>query len=311
MKKIVFLLLKLIILALLFYYIFSDININLILMALNSYSLFYLGITIILVLASDLVLALRWRSLSKNSCSLMASFESIVFSVFANTLLPAKLGEVAKLFYLKKLYNIKLSHGFSLMLTERFFDVLILGILVVLSAQVYWDDKSVQLFGWLIILCIVSVFFLIKSPVARKMIHYMPTPFLRKWLVRLYHHFKVVLAKESILTLTFWSILLWLSYIATTILFFYGVMGLDLSITQLFIATMVSFIAFSIPLLPAGSGTFQAGIIFILTQYGVTKEEALMGSIILQLLMVLPSSIISLAILQKKSLSFKELLGDR
>jgi uncharacterized protein (TIRG00374 family) len=311
MKKIVFLLLKLIILALLFYYIFSDIDINLILMALNSYSLFYLGITIILVLASDLVLALRWRSLSKNSCSLMASFESIVFSVFANTLLPAKLGEVAKLFYLKKLYNIKLSHGFSLMLTERFFDVLILGILVVLSAQVYWDDKSVQLFGWLIILCIVSVFFLIKSPVARKMIHYMPTPFLRKWLVRLYHHFKVVLAKESILTLTFWSILLWLSYIATTMLFFYGVMGLDLSITQLFIATMVSFIAFSIPLLPAGSGTFQAGIIFILTQYGVTKEEALMGSIVLQLLMVLPSSIISLAILQKKSLSIKELLGER
>jgi uncharacterized protein (TIRG00374 family) len=311
MKKIVFLLLKLIILALLFYYIFSDIDINLILMALNSYSLFYLGITIILVLASDLVLALRWRSLSKNSCSLMASFESIVFSVFANTLLPAKLGEVAKLFYLKKLYNIKLSHGFSLMLTERFFDVLILGILVVLSAQVYWDDKSVQLFGWLIILCIVSVFFLIKSPVARKMIHYMPTPFLRKWLVRLYHHFKVVLAKESILTLTFWSILLWLSYIATTMLFFYGVMGLDLSITQLFIATMVSFIAFSIPLLPAGSGTFQAGIIFILTQYGITKEEALMGSIILQLLMVLPSSIISLAILQKKSLSIKELLGER
>jgi uncharacterized membrane protein YbhN (UPF0104 family) len=88
-------------------------------------------------------------------------------------------------------------------------------------------------------------------------------------------------------------------------------MGLDLSITQLFIATMVSFIAFSIPLLPAGSGTFQAGIIFILTQYGVIKEEALMGSIILQLLMVLPSSIISLAILQKKSLSIKELLGER
>jgi uncharacterized protein (TIRG00374 family) len=311
MKKIIFLLLKLIILALLFYYIFSDIDINLILMALNSYSLFYLGITIILVLASDLVLALRWRSLSKNSCSLMASFESIVFSVFANTLLPAKLGEVAKLFYLKKLYNIKLSHGFSLMLTERFFDVLILGILVVLSAQIYWDDTNIQLFGWLIILCIVSVFFLIKSPVARKMIHYMPTPFLRKWLVRLYHHFKVVLAKESILTLTFWSVLLWLSYIVTTMLFFYGVMGLDLSITQLFIATMVSFIAFSIPLLPAGSGTFQAGIIFILTQYGITKEEALMGSIILQLLMVLPSSIISLAILQKKSLSIKELLGER
>jgi uncharacterized protein (TIRG00374 family) len=311
MKKIVFLLLKLIILALLFYYIFSDIDINLILMALNSYSLFYLGITIILVLASDLVLALRWRSLSKNSCSLMASFESIVFSVFANTLLPAKLGEVAKLFYLKKLYNIKLSHGFSLMLTERFFDVLILGILVVLSAQIYWDDTNIQLFGWLIILCIVSVFFLIKSPVARKMIHYIPTPFLRKWLVRLYHHFKVVLAKESILTLTFWSVLLWLSYIVTTMLFFYGVMGLDLSITQLFIATMVSFIAFSIPLLPAGSGTFQAGIIFILTQYGITKEEALMGSIILQLLMVLPSSIISLAILQKKSLSIKELLGER
>ncbi len=249
--------------------------------------------------------------MSQNSCSLKASFESIVFSVLANTLLPAKLGEVAKLFYLQKLYNIKLSHGFSLMLTERFFDILVLGILVVISAQIYWDNLNVQIFGWMSIFFIVALFFLIKHPISRKLIHWIPGSFLRKWLVRLYHHFQIVLAKESMLTLTFWSILLWFSYIFTTMLFFYAVMDLPLNLTQLFIATMVSFIAFSIPLLPAGSGTFQAGIIFILTQYGVGKEEALIGSIILQLVMVLPSTIISLIIIQKKKLSLKELMRSK
>jgi len=94
-------------------------------------------------------------------------------------------------------------------------------------------------------------------------------------------------------------------------LFFYAAMDLDLTLTQVFIVSMVSFIAFSIPLLPAGSGTFQAGIILILTQYGISKEEALIGSIVLQLIMVLPSSLLALAVLQKKSLSIKELMGNR
>ncbi len=308
MKKTVSLSLKFAILAALAYYIFHDIDISLLTPALKNYSLLWLFITVLSVIFSDLILALRWRSLSQNSCSLKASFESIVFSVLTNTILPAKLGEVAKLFYLQKLYKIKLSHGFSLMLTERFFDVLVLGILVVLSAQIYWQDKTVQIFGWLVITFIIILFFLIKSPLSREMIHFFPTKFFRRWLIRLYHHFQIVLAKESVMILTFWSIILWMSYIVTTMIFFHFVMGLSLNTTELFIATMVSFIAFSIPLLPAGSGTFQAGIIFILTQYGVAKEEALVGSIILQLIMVLPSSIISIIILQKKSLSLKELI---
>jgi uncharacterized protein (TIRG00374 family) len=308
MRKIISIVLKVTILFALAYYIFHDINISLLIPAFNSYSLFWLGVSVISVILSDLILALRWRSLSRNSCSLKASFESIVFSVLANTLLPAKLGEVAKLFYLQKLYNIKLSHGFSLMLTERFFDILVLGILVVISAQIYWDNLNVQIFGWLTIFFIISLFFLIKHPISRKIIHWIPGTFLRKWLIRLYHHFQIVLAKESIITLSLWSLLLWFSYIFTTMLFFYAVMDLPLNFTQLFIATMVSFIAFSIPLLPAGSGTFQAGIIFILTQYGIGKEEALLGSIVLQLIMVLPSTIISLVLIQKKNLSLKELM---
>lgn len=311
MKKAIWSFVKIVLIGALGYYIFHDIKMSQLLPALLAYSWSWLLIAMVSVILSDLILALRWRSLSQHSCSLSASFESIVFSVFANSVLPAKLGEVAKLFYLRKLYGIRLSHGFSLMLTERFFDVLVLGVLVVISAQLYWQDPNVQVFGWIIIALIVALFFLIRSPLARRSIYWMPTTGLRRWMLRLYHHFQVVLAKESVLTLTFWSILLWLSYLFTTILFFWAVMGLDLSLSQLFIASMVAFVAFSIPLLPAGSGTFQVGVILILTQYGISKEEALIGSIVLQLIMILPSTIISLVLLQKKELSIKEFMkGD-
>ncbi len=310
MKKTVFLFIKIILVVSLGYYIFHDIDMARLLPALQAYSWFWLFIAMASVILSDLILALRWRSLSQNSCSLTASFESIVFSVFANSVLPAKLGEVAKLFYLRKLYGIKLSHGFSLMLTERFFDVLVLGILVVISAQIYWQNATIQISGWIVISMIVLLFFLVKSTLSRKLIHWFPTAKLRRWLIRLYHHFQIVLAKDSILLLTFWSVLLWFSYLFTTMLFFYAVMGLELSLSQLFIASMVSFVAFSIPLLPAGSGTFQAGVILILTQYGVGKEEALIGSIVLQLIMILPSTVISLVLLQKKELSLKEFMRE-
>lgn len=308
MTKAIWLLTKIVLVSALAYYIFHDIELKLLLPALQAYSYLWLLIAFASVILSDMILALRWRSLSRHSCSLMASFESIVFSVFANSVLPAKLGEVAKLFYLQRFYGIRLSHGFSLMLTERFFDVLVLGILVVVSAQIYWQDASVQLFGWIIITMIVILFFLVRSPFSRRAIHWIPGAAIRRWMIRLYHHFQVVLAKESVLTLTFWSILLWLSYLFTTMLFFSAVMGLDLSLSQLFIASMVAFVAFSIPLLPAGSGTFQAGVILILTQYGVSKEEALIGSIILQLIMILPSTVISLLLLQQKELSLKALM---
>ena len=310
MKKTIMLFLKVIILGALGYYIFHDIDLALLLPALREYSWVWLTVAMLSVVVSDLILALRWRSLSQYSCSLIASFESIVFSVFVNSILPAKLGEVAKLFYLRKLYGVKLSHGFSLMLTERFFDVLVLGILVVISAQIYWENPTVQISGWIVISLIILLFFLIKSRFSYQLIHWFPTASLRRWLVRLHHHFQIVLAKESILVLTFWSVLLWISYLFTTILFFYAVMGLDLTFAQLFIASMVSFVAFSIPLLPAGSGTFQAGMIFILMQYGVSKEEALIGSIVLQIIMILPSTLISLALLQRKELSLKDLMKE-
>lgn len=308
MNKLIWTLIKVLLVVVLAYYIFYDIDIGLLLPALQKYSLGWLAVALASVVLSDLILALRWRSLSRHTCSLMASFESIVFSVFANSVLPAKLGEVAKLFYLQKLYGIRLSHGFSLMLTERFFDVLVLGVLVVISAQTYWQDPSVQLVGWLIIFIIVLLFFLARSSISRRVIHWIPGAPLRRWLIRLYHHFQIVLAKESVLTLTIWSILLWASYLFTTMLFFSAVMGLGLSLAQLFIASMVAFVAFSIPLLPAGSGTFQAGVILILTQYGISKEEALIGSIVLQLIMILPSTVLSLLLLQSKELSLKALM---
>jgi len=310
-SRVVWLFIKLLLVGALAFYIFHDIDMGMLLPALQEYSWVWLLVALVSVVLSDLILALRWRSLSRHSCSLAASFESIVFSVFANSVLPAKLGEVAKLFYLRNLYGIRLSHGMSLMLTERFFDVLVLGVLVVVSAQIYWQDATVQLLGWIIIIMIVLLFFLVKSPLSRRAIHWIPGTALRRWMVRLYHHFQLVLAKESVLTLAFWSILLWLSYLFTTMLFFSAVMGSALDLSQLFIASMVAFVAFSIPLLPAGSGTFQAGVILILTQYGSSKEEALIGSIVLQLIMILPSTVISLVLLQKKKITLKALMkGD-
>ena len=55
--------------------------------------------------------------------------ELIVISGLLNFILPAKLGEISKIAYLKKVYKLRVSHGTHLLIFERLLDIVLLAIL--------------------------------------------------------------------------------------------------------------------------------------------------------------------------------------
>jgi uncharacterized membrane protein YbhN (UPF0104 family) len=65
----------------------------------------------------------------------------------------------------------------------------------------------------------------------------------------------------------------------------------------------------SIPLAPAGAGTFEGAIVFYLNNYGISKEEAFLFATTYHILIVLVDLVMFYALLSVKNLSFKEVKG--
>ena len=141
MKNSLLKLIKYAIIIAIFYYMFKEINYTKLIDAVTEYSIIWFLIAMFTVILSDFCLAIRWRYLTQNKCTLLASFEAIVISGFLNFLLPAKLGELSKIIYLKKLYNFKMNNTLSILILERLFDVFMLGILTILATTFFVENR--------------------------------------------------------------------------------------------------------------------------------------------------------------------------
>ncbi len=254
------------------------------------------------VVLSDFFLSLRWRFLTKDKISLLASFEAIGISAFLNFLLPAKAGELSKIVYLKKFYNYRASRAMAVLFMERVFDVLLLGLLAMLTAIFLLDLEHSALYSTLLVVSIIAGFFLLKFIPLKKVFILVPNKVLRNFLFKTYKYTYELHSKEDLIKNFFYSALVWASYLMTTYLFFVCVAGFELDLGMVLIVFVISSVAMSLPLLPGGIGTYQAGVVFALGLYGVGKEEALVSGVVIHLLMLIPSFLIAWYVFVNKNI---------
>lgn len=287
------------------YYLFKDIEISNIIKALENYSIYWSIIVMFSVVVSDLFLSLRWRFLTKNKISLIGSFEAIGISAFLNFILPAKTGEISKILYLKKFYNFKATKATAVLLMERVFDVLLLAVMTMLTAFYLMKIDNALEYSIEIILIIVVALFLLKFKGIKKIIGFLPNQKLRLFAFRTFKHIFQINKKEDLIGNFIYSLFVWLSYFITVYIFLDFVAGFNLDLKEVFIVFVVSSIAMSIPLLPGGVGTYQAGVVFALGLYGIGKEDALLVGILIQLYNLVPSFLVAYYIMEKKGITIK------
>ena len=302
-------LLRIGVIAVLIYYIFSGFNLDIFTKCVESIAWQSTVILVFVGLLADAVIAARWRCLSRTKCSFKAAFEAFMVSQFFNNLLPAKIGELTRVVYLKTFYGIKITSGFSALFIERIFDVVLLGALSLAAAHFFVGIENLERIALAILIGLSGglLFLRTRRRVLMRFVQLFPNRSLRTYMRKIVHDMHKLLNLKKVFQMTLYTLVLWLLYFTITAAFLSFAANIKLTLVEYFVVFVVSSIAMSLPLAPAGAGTYHAGLIFSLGLYDVPKEEALAAAIVLHLLQITPPMLAALFVFWSKDVNLRTL----
>ena len=284
-------------------YLFKGINLRKLYFVLSHYSLLFSFFTIFLIFLSYVALSLRWDYLTNKTLGFLPSFETVIIADFINIVLPARIGDLSKIFYLKKYYNKETHTTFSALFIERFLDINMLLLFTIIISFIYTDNKRIKIALVMLLFIILFFLLLIKTKISKFLLYLIPIARIKEYGLKLIEEVNKGLTLKSLFVSVFYTFFLWIIYFLKNVVFFRYTAGFHLSIFEIFVLFAVSTISFVVPITPGGIGTYQASVVFVATLYGVDKEPALLAGLVLQFFQILFTSLAFFIIFVTKNVS--------
>lgn len=241
--------------------------------------------------------ALRWKVLLAPVCpdtSLKSRFAAVSIGFMANNVLPARVGEFARAYSLKRLEPISASAAFGTLVVERFMDGTVLLLFLVVpvflpgfpAADALAEGSGRAMFQFAIGLVITVLTFLMVMAVfpkrfiagARRICRVLPKAAGGRLLRSLEHFLDSIsiMTDPKLLALGFaWSFFFWTWHAVS---FWLGMLafGIDTGfVSAIFTEAVVGF-GVAVPAAPGFFGTFHVAANFALTTvYGMPEAESL------------------------------------
>jgi glycosyltransferase 2 family protein len=256
-------------------------------------------------------MAIRMNFLTGFHCGNWVGLKAFLLSMAVNNVVPAKLGELAKAFYLRKEGGYTLSQSISMVFWERFFD---LNAILAMGLVVAFHFRLKMAFFPLAI-CVGSIWtflFLIRTWPDRgtRLINLVPMERLREFIVEVKLQLVHGVTLRYLFALGFYTALVWMLYAIPTFLTVYWVAGLKLTMGQTLAVFILSALGMAMPSSPGAVGVFEAAIIFGLGIFKVDKELALAIGLLIHMMQFIPTTLAGLLVLAKSGLSLKNLRKD-
>ncbi|MCK4937769.1 MAG: flippase-like domain-containing protein [Methanosarcinales archaeon] len=221
----------------------------------------------------------RWRLLLNNirvKAGLKDASEIFMLSWFANTLVPAKMGDVYRGYLAKKAWGVPISKSFGTVYVERIYDVLLLVILMgVSSILVFGTDiphaiRVSLAFGFAILVILISVMVGFSSGKIT-IAGWLPSK-LRPAFVHFAEGLHESAGKGSIFSIIFYTIVIWgmetaRLYCVVASLSSAHNIGIGLSLI-VFVALSAALVS-GLPITPSGLGAVEFAIVGVLVLVGV------------------------------------------
>ena len=213
---------------------------------------------------------------------LLAATEILFLSWFVNCVVPAKLGDLYRAYLLKGNYGASISRTVGTIFIERIADIIVIFGLALAAG--FWSFRgknrpevdALFLFGFIVALVLVALVLALRFQ-GRRLTRFLPAR-----LADLYERFHEgstgALTRRSLPVIIGLTISIWLLeglrlYFVVRALNLPEVAHLGIS-SAIFVALAGSLLT-AIPLTPGGIGFVQAGVIGVLTIYGVAPEFGL------------------------------------
>ncbi len=254
------------------------------------------------------VMSLRFSFLTGHAADWFTSLKASVLCLGLNNIFPAKLGEVAKAFYVRRKCDISLGQGLGMIFWERFADLNCLLAMGVISAMTL--QKNFALIPLLAIVgglwvCILALRFF--PALGQLLTRFIPSERLKLLFAEIIHQLQTRMSPGFFFKLSVYSIVFWTANLSVSMLTLAWVGQLSLSMSQMLTVFVVVTLGFAMPSSPGGLGVVEAGFVLSLGWFGVSKAEALALAIYFRFLSFVPPTLGALVIMAKSGLSMKGL----
>lgn len=269
-----------IIIALLFGFIvlaflFSLAGFSSIFSLLKQVSLTWILLSCIAILFSFVIRTWRWSILLRSAGYVFPGnilFKCLMFGWFLNYLIPARLGDIARVVALKTTADAPMGVTLSTLVIERILDMVMIALFLGIALLFSYRESFIYLeIGSFFIIAALFLVLIIVYKYDEKIIHLFEhrIPSIRQSLILLKKGLMNIFKNPQALVLcTFLSLPVWLLEI-TSIFFAARSVGYDLSFVYALTAGVVAFIAQTLPLTPAGLGVHEASITGALMLFSV------------------------------------------
>ncbi len=123
----------------------SQINLNDVYLLTKNLKPVYLIFAFLVFILSNFLRAMRFKFLIEEPAGLFSLFKITSIGIMLNQVLPARAGELSYPYLFKKAHNISLGKGFSLLISTRIFDLLVIIVLFLLSLLLVINDQALKI----------------------------------------------------------------------------------------------------------------------------------------------------------------------
>lgn len=254
------------------------------------YSFVNIFFAVLLLFFCCWVQAVRFAQLFTPSLTTVAAFQAVMIGLGLNNILPAKGGELAKIFYIHKNYQRSTATAISATFWERFFDANALFILAICILRP-WIDPTLQrnmalIFGiaW-ICLCGMRFYSNAFERLWRHVSAFKRFPIINHLKDQLLYGVRT----RQLLTAVLTTSAVWISYGFYSVYTLLQVAHFPLSVGQGIIVFLISAAGQLIPSSPGSLGVFEASVVFGLSRFGIDREPALAIALFMRIIQYIPT----------------------
>ena len=275
------------------FYAFKSVEFTELLNHLFSVDLFKFSLSILILIVACIIRAKRLKYLAlplDKSLSTHHLFGATMIGYFGNGILFFRLGELLKAYAISQGKEIKPSESFGLIMLERIVDaVSVFFLLVVVLPFLPFDDKIIRywIIAFIVVtLSLISVLVILNFLDWKYLINHLGflNETFREKIVdiigKFYGGLGLVFKTKKKIEILICTISIWFCYFVMT-KWLIESCHIDLKFFDTFIMLILGAIIISVPALPGGIGTYEAGITYAFTfLFFVSKDVALTYAIV-------------------------------
>jgi hypothetical protein len=279
----------------------------------------WIFLTFILYMADGMLRAYRWREILKDNqieIGLMNAFFAYNLGNSLNIIVPAKIGDLARSYYLKSKYGYFYSKTLPATFMDRVFDVI--GVYILIMFCSIYVLAKVKMEAWFYDMMVLGVILLILVFVMlefgkrnRQKLTFIKNEKIHRLIDSLFEVFDgSIKNRKKLLWLTVCSTVIWLSEGLFTYIVFLSIKETVNPVVAIF-ANMIAVLTKVFPITPGGIGVFEGTMVLVFALFGLNAKITGVVSVINHFLMNLYTIAVGVLTLLKDNISISKIKMEK